>query len=116
MDDKENLVAYCGLDCSKCPAYIATQKDDQEGLAKTAADWSARFNVDVKPADVVCDGCATPSPKKASYCNICEIRNCAIEKVVQTCASCKEYICEKLANFFKQAPEAKKGLEEIRNK
>lgn len=56
MDEKENLIAYCGLDCGNCPAFIATQKNDQEGLAKTATSWKAQFNVDVKPEDVVCDG------------------------------------------------------------
>ncbi|MBM4402297.1 MAG: DUF3795 domain-containing protein [Candidatus Cloacimonetes bacterium] len=112
----KKLIAYCGIDCSKCPAYIATQKDDQEGLVKTAADWSARFNVDVKPSDVICDGCTTESPKKASYCNMCEIRKCARDKVIKTCASCGEYICEKLEKFFQQAPEAKANLEKIQNR
>ena len=29
-----NIIAYCGLNCSDCPAYIATQKDDIEELKK----------------------------------------------------------------------------------
>ena len=111
----EKLIAYCGLDCCQCPAYIATQKDDQEGLAKTAAQWAEKFKVEVKPKDVICDGCATPSPRKASYCNICEVRLCCIGKAVDTCASCAEYICGKLKEVFKQAPQAKENLEKIRN-
>lgn len=111
----EKLIACCGLDCIVCPAYIATQKDDKEGLAKTAKQWTEQFGTDVRPKDVVCDGCNTPSPKKASYCNICEIRLCCIGKDLENCAACSEYICEKLEKFFKEAPAAKEGLEEVKN-
>jgi len=110
----EKLIAYCGLDCGKCPAFIATQKDDKEGLAKTAAQWAEQFKVEVKPEDVVCDGCITPSPKKASYCNMCEIRSCCVEKELENCALCSEYACEKLTEFFEHAPEAEEGLKEQR--
>jgi thiamine biosynthesis protein ThiC len=111
----EKLIACCGLDCGQCPAYIATQKDDQEGLAKTAAQWTEQFKVEVKPEDVICDGCTTPSPKKASYCNMCEIRSCCIGKELENCAICSDYACEKLEKFFKHAPKAREGLEKIRN-
>jgi len=110
------LIAYCGLDCSQCPAYIATQKDDKKGLAKTAAAWSKQFGIKIKPEEVVCDGCATPSKQKSSYCAMCEIRLCCIGKGKDNCALCEEYICKKLEKFFKEAPEAKKGLEKIRKK
>jgi len=111
----EKLIAYCGLDCCQCPAYIATRKGDQAGLAKTAAKWSQQFNMEIKPEDVICDGCTTPSPKKSSYCNMCEIRTCCIGKELENCAACSEYACEKLVKFFEHAPEAKEGLEKIRN-
>lgn len=26
----KEMIAYCGLDCEKCDAYIATINDDQE--------------------------------------------------------------------------------------
>lgn len=110
------LIAYCGLDCGKCPAYIATQKNDKKGLAKTAAQWAEQFKVSVKPEDVVCDGCATPSDKKASYCSMCEIRACCLEKGKENCALCGEYICEKLEKFFKEAPQAKENLEKIKKR
>jgi len=29
------IVAYCGLVCSDCPAYIATQANDRAALERT---------------------------------------------------------------------------------
>lgn len=110
------LIAYCGLDCSGCPAYMATQESDQEGLEKTAAEWSKQFGMEMKPEEIICDGCATPSERKTSYCSTCEIRVCCIEKGKENCGSCEEYMCAKLDQFLKQAPEAKEGLEEIRER
>ena len=34
------MIAYCGLDCEKCDAYIATINDDQQLREKTARAWS----------------------------------------------------------------------------
>lgn len=110
------LIAYCGLDCVQCPAYIATQKNDKEGLAKTAAQWSKQFKATVKPEEVICDGCASPSNRKASYCAICEIRTCCVGKGKENCALCEEYICEKLGKLLKDWPGAKENLEKIKKK
>lgn len=36
-------IAYCGLDCSKCSAYIATTLNNEELKIKTAEDWNKRY-------------------------------------------------------------------------
>ena len=36
----KKLIAYCGLDCEKCDAYLATINDDQELRIKTAKLWA----------------------------------------------------------------------------
>ena len=28
----DKIVAYCGLECTGCPAYVATQADDRAAL------------------------------------------------------------------------------------
>ena len=33
------MIAYCGLDCESCDAYLATVNDDQELRKKTAKLW-----------------------------------------------------------------------------
>ena len=36
----KKMIAYCGLDCEKCDAYIATINDDQKLRKKTAKLWA----------------------------------------------------------------------------
>ena len=38
------MIAYCGLDCEKCDAYLATINDDQNLREKTAKLWSELNN------------------------------------------------------------------------
>ncbi len=115
--DKEiekKMIAYCGIKCSECPAYIATQKNDDTLRTETAKKWSEQFKSDIKTEDINCDGCPSESPRLIKYCSTCEIRKCAREKKVATCASCPEYSCQKLDAFLAQVPEARKVLEELR--
>jgi hypothetical protein len=112
---KENdLLAYCGINCSKCDAYIATQKNDDTLRAETAKKWSEEYKIEMKPEGVNCDGCTSNSGRIVNYCAICEIRKCAWEKKLKTCASCPEYSCEKLDKFLSQNDEARKILENLR--
>jgi hypothetical protein len=110
----EKMIAYCGLVCSDCPAYIATQKNDDEERKKVAEKWNKEFNGSFKPEDVNCDGCPTESDRLIGFTQQCQVRKCAKEKVVINCAHCDDYGCEKLIEFFKMAPLAKENLEEIR--
>ncbi len=110
----ERMVAFCGIVCSECPGYIATQKDDDEERRKVAEEWSKMFDVDIKPETVNCDGCLASTGKLIEFCRICEIRKCGLEKKVENCAHCEEYACEELSKWFEKVPDAKKTLDEIR--
>jgi len=114
MTDK--MVAFCGIVCSDCPAFIATQKDDVEEKKKVALEWS-KFSPDkpsLKPENIECDGCLNISGRLFNHAKECEIRKCGLEKGVKNCAYCDGYLCEKLEKFFNQYPDVKKNLEEIR--
>lgn len=111
---KARIVAYCGIPCSDCPAYIATRKNDDALRRETAKKWSEMFKADIKPQDINCDGCPTDSERIFNHCRVCEIRKCGREKKVKNCAYCPEYPCQKLSAFLAQVPEAKATLEEIR--
>ena len=110
----DKMIAFCGLVCTECPAFLATQEDDDAKRKEVAETWSKQFNVTIKPEDINCDGCRSEGKRIFSYCNICEIRKCGTEKRVENCAHCNEYACEKLTKFFAMAPMAKTSLEEIR--
>lgn len=112
--EEEKMIAFCGITCTECPAYIATQKNDDQLRAETAKKWSEQFNASIKPEDVNCDGCVSDSERLFSHCQVCEIRKCAREKKVKNCAYCNEYPCQKLSEFLAMVPEAKATLEQIR--
>ncbi len=107
------LIAYCGLNCAECDAYIATQSGDEEALKKLAETWSKQYNTTFTIETCTCDGCV-PEGHKCGYCSKCEVRACAVERAVENCAHCADYACEKLTAFFQLAPQAKVNLEEIR--
>ena len=111
----DKIIAYCGLVCSDCPAYIATQADDRAALEQVAARWREEFNApDITVESVICDGCVTADGRHCSYWFECKIRACGTERNVANCAYCDDYVCEKLEGFFGFAPEARATLEEIR--
>ena len=109
----EKIIAICGLTCTDCPAYVATQKNDDEERKRIAELWSTD-EWPLKPEDIDCDGCVAIDKRLAKFCHACEVRQCGLEKKVDNCAYCDEYICEKLAKCVERSPEAKATLEEIR--
>ncbi len=111
----DKMIAYCGLICTDCPAYIATQADDRANLEQVAARWREEYNApNITVESVICDGCLTDDGRKCSHCFECEIRACGIERGVANCAHCDEYICDKLEAFFGLAPDARATLDSIR--
>jgi len=110
----EKMIAFCGITCTECPAFLATQKDDDNKRRKVAELWSKEFNAQFKPEDINCDGCLSENERLFSYCKVCEIRKCGQERGVKNCAYCNDYACEKLSKFFDMASDAKTTLEEIR--
>jgi hypothetical protein len=111
-----DFIAYCGIDCGQCPAYVAKKENNAELREKTAAEWSKAFGTEFKPEQINCDGC-TIAGQHIIYCDqLCEIRKCAVGKKVVNCAFCTDYGCEKLTTFLKNVPEAKSRLEAIRPK
>lgn len=107
------IIAYCGLDCSKCKAFQATQTKDAEEKRKIAERWTEGMTTQFKAEDINCRGCKTDVI--SGWCRkICKIRPCADKRRVETCAHCEDYPCEKLKEFLSSEPEATKNLRKIR--
>lgn len=87
----EKIVAYCGIICSECAVFTATQKNDIEEKRRVAKRWKRKVE------DINCDGCLTEGPRLFRYCEVCKIRKCGQEKQVKSCAYCTEYPCETLS-------------------
>ena len=109
------MIAYCGLICSDCPAYIATQAKDQAALLRVRDQWRQEYNVpDMAVDDVTCDGCLVGG-LKCSNCAECDIRACGVSRAVANCAHCVDYdTCAKLERFFGFVPDAKAVLDQVR--
>jgi hypothetical protein len=108
------MIAYCGLNCSNCDAYRATQEDNDDKRIETARKWSKMYQADITPDQINCDGCNSGGVK-FFHCNMCDIRQCCISNNVENCAACENYICDILAGFIKLAPEAGRALEKLRS-
>jgi hypothetical protein len=109
------IVACCGLVCSDCPAYIATQADDRTALEQVAAQWREEYNSpSITVESVICDGCMVESQRHCGHWSECDIRACGAGKDVANCAHCPDYACDRLEEFFGFVPEARSALEGIR--
>jgi hypothetical protein len=112
----KKMISICGLTCSDCGAFIATQKNDNELRKKVAEEWAKAYNAGIKPEDINCEGCLSTTGTVFSYPRVCEIRACGKKHKVKNCAYCSDYPCEKLNKFFELAPSARNTLEDILKK
>ena len=110
----KRIIAYCGLICTECPAYIAHKNDDEQLRIKTAEEWSKMFKAKLKPESINCVGCLETEGTLFHHCMECPIRACCREKEILNCAYCDDYGCEHITEFFGFVPEAKKVLDDIR--
>ena len=105
------MIAFCGLNCEKCDAYIATKNDDQALREKTAKLWAELNNVTILPEHINCDGCRV-NGRKTVFCeSLCGIRKCAMSKGYETCGDCPEMnVCPTLGAVTANCPEALSNL------
>jgi hypothetical protein len=107
------LIAYCGLVCSNCPTYLATQNNDDDARAKTAVLYSKKFGFSLGPEDINCDGCLSSGGRLIGYCSACNIRKCCSAKGLANCTACKEQPCEHLKKFHASSPDAKDSFKKL---
>jgi hypothetical protein len=115
MVDMDKSIAYCGIICSDCPVFVATQNNNDSERQRVAEIFTKQYGTEYKPADINCDGCLSDGQRAFSYCNMCEIRKCGKERHVENCAYCKDYPCEKLSKVFTGYTKAKETLDNIKS-
>jgi hypothetical protein len=90
------IIARCGFRCHLCPAFKQNQTEEGDRQA-TAENWSAFFGVDMPPEQIKCNGClAADDPALALPDKGCQIRPCVIERGLDNCGPCPDYMCDKL--------------------
>jgi hypothetical protein len=109
------MIAFCGLDCAACPAYLAAERLSMDERQKIADQWVKEFNAQVSAADIDCVGCMVKDGTHIGHCSECAIRLCGLERGLANCAVCSDYGCDKLEGFLKNVPHARTNLEALRN-
>ena len=111
-----DFIAYCGLDCEKCEARIATINNDNELRKKVAEKWSKLNNVLITSDMINCVGCRKDGVKTPFCESLCLIRKCAINNKFNTCGDCKNLIkCEKIKMIISNNKEALSRLQKSEN-
>ena len=106
----EKLIAYCGLNCAECGAYLAMKNNDQALREKTAAEFAEWHGWKGTPDMVDCSSCKGDGVL-FSHCSNCEIRKCALVKGVVNCGACEEFkTCKIINDFIAEVPHVVDNL------
>ena len=104
----DKFIAYCGLDCEKCEARIATINNDDNLREQVAKKWSKLNNIKITKEMINCGGCKIDGIKTIFCDKLCEIRKCSISKQYDSCKECDEKKnCNKLSMIIDHNNNAK---------
>lgn len=108
-----DMIGYCGLDCERCDAYLATIHDDQALREKTAKLWAELNGAPILPEHINCVGYRIDGVKTLFCDQLCKIRQCAQEKGVTTCGNCEDMEqCQKIRMVISENPDVMENLKE----
>lgn len=104
---------YCGYTCPKdCVFLEASVKNDVELKKKAYETWEMKDRFGVAEFDaekIFCFGCKTTDKPVGIRLQKCDVRNCAIDKKLDSCIECKELsACEK--DLWKKFPDFKNAV------
>jgi hypothetical protein len=90
----QEMIGYCGYNCHLC----AARSDDPAVRQKLVDGWRKILGHEHYTAENVrCDGCRSDGRIADKQC---KARPCAIEKGVDSCAECDEFLCDKMRNLL----------------
>ena len=104
-------LGYCGLDCEKCEARLATINNDDALRDKVAKEWSEMNGMEILPSMINCVGCKIDG-QRTYFCDVlCPIRKCAVGKSVDNCGICESFLrCTTVEMITKHSQEALANL------
>jgi hypothetical protein len=110
----DSMLAFCGLDCAECPAFLAWKNNDDELREKQAKEWASP-EFPLEAAEINCVGCKAEAEPKFKFCTTCTVKSCASDRGVETCAHCNDYGCDILEAWLAQAgDEFRQKLDNMR--
>lgn len=88
------MIGYCGYSCHLC----AARSDDPAIRQRLVYGWRKILGHEHYTVENVrCDGCRNDGRLADKQC---EARPCAIERGVESCALCDDFICEKMGHLL----------------
>ncbi len=111
----KQIIAPCGIDCSNCEVFIATQNDDASARKLLAEKFFSQHDKEIEPETIVCDGCPSQG-RHLGFCSVCQIRVCAYGKGYATCAGCAGFPCEKGQFIWKKNSQSLEKLKELQGR
>lgn len=93
-DDMEAILTRCGYRCDLCLAYRPNVEKEPANRQILSDGWFRYFGFRLPAEAILCDGCMSEDPNLLD--KNCAIRSCVVEKDLDHCAQCDQYICEKL--------------------
>ncbi len=106
-------IAYCGLDCEGCPAFVAHLTNDQALRERTAAEWSKAYDANILPDGIDCTGCISTGVQFSWCSSGCPIRKCVTGRELSSCGACADYPCDSLGFIINHCPEARERLDAV---
>ncbi len=104
----KEILTKCGYRCDLCLAYKKNvEKKDER--SKLSDGWHAIYGFRIEPEKIICEGCVS-SENPILIDKNCPVRPCAIEKKIETCAECEDYICDKLKQRIVNRSELEEKL------
>lgn len=88
------MIGYCGYNCHLC----AARSDDPAVRQRLVDGWRKLFGHESYTAENVrCDGCRADGRLADKQC---QARPCAVERGVESCALCDDFICGKVQQLL----------------
>ena len=90
----DKMIGYCGYSCFLC----AARSDDLEVRQQLVDGWREIFgHTQYTAENVRCDGCKGDGRLADVQC---KARPCAIERELESCALCNDFICDKVGHLL----------------
>jgi hypothetical protein len=94
---KEIILTRCGYRCDLCLAFHENVKNNPDYPEIVSDGWHKYFDFRIDPKTICCDGCLSTKKEDLNLIDKdCPVRPCVIEKGLENCSQCDDYICEKL--------------------
>lgn len=107
----KEIVTRCGYRCDLCLAYGPNIDENPEYPKILSDGWYRYFGFRIEPDKLFCDGCMASNDNDINLIDKgCPVRPCVIEKGLENCSGCDNYICDDLEERVVSVEELEEEL------